>query len=159
MIDDPMNYGKMVEEALRKVIRDILQLVSERGLHGGHHFYITCRTGSPDLILPGHLQEAYPDEITLVLQHQYWDLLVGEDFFEVTLSFNGKNERLNVPLSSIIGFVDPSVEFGLQLKSEEEDNLMNISPENKSDMESKNRETQSDKLGEKVVSLDNFRRN
>ncbi len=116
MTEDLMRYGELVEAALRSVVRDSLRRAEAEGLPGQHHFYITCRTDHPGVKMPASLRASYPEEITLVLEHQFWDLEVGEESFSVTLSFGGKNERLFVPFESVVGFVDPSVEFGLQFK-------------------------------------------
>ena len=112
-----MHYSALVEDALRGVVRQAVRTAAEQGLPGDHHFYLTCRTGPDGLVLPPALRDSYPEEITLVLQHQFWDLELHDDRFEVTLSFNGRNERLRVPWSAITGFVDPAVEFGLQFKA------------------------------------------
>ena len=105
---DLIGFAPLVEQALRKVARD--------GLPGDHHFYITCRTGEGRLELPPYLRARFPEEITLVLQHQYWDLAVDDDTFSVSLSFSGKTERLLIPFTAVSGFVDPSIDFGLQFK-------------------------------------------
>ena len=114
MSGDPFNYQVMTEEALRGVMRRALALVAERGLMGQHHFYLTFRTGYPGVSIPDHLHQRHPEEMTIVLQHQFWGLEVGDASFSVTLSFNGQHERLTVPYSAVSAFVDPSVQFGLQ---------------------------------------------
>ena len=121
MATDDIRYSELVETALRSVVREALKMAERRGLPGDHHFYVTCATGDDGLKLPAHLRERYPEEITLVIQHQYWDLKVSKDSFDVTLSFDGKNEHLHVPLSAVTSFLDPSVEFGLQFWATEED--------------------------------------
>jgi hypothetical protein len=113
-----LRYDKLVEDALRGVVRESLAQVAKNGLPGDHHFYLTFRTGHPGIVLPEHLRAQYPDEMTIVIQHQYWGLEVTEDFFEVTLSFNKMHERLHIPFSALSGFADPSVRFGLQFKGE-----------------------------------------
>ena len=119
LAEDLIRYGELVEAALRAVVREALARAARDGLPGDHHFYVTCRTTEPGVEMPNHLRARYPEEITLVLQHQFWDLEVSETSFAVTLSFGGKRERLRVPLSAVSGFVDPSVEFGLQFKAGE----------------------------------------
>src|SRR5581483_2656542 len=104
----------MTEEALRGVVRQALAVASERGLPGQHHFYLTFRTAHPGVRLADHLRQRHPDEMTIVLQHQFWGLEIGRDEFSVTLSFNGQHERLTIPFAAISAFVDPSVQFGLQ---------------------------------------------
>jgi hypothetical protein len=120
-IGDDLQYDVMVENALRGVVRQALAQVSEGGLPGEHHFYITFRSDHPDVVIPEHLRERYPREMTIVLQYQFWDLEVGSDGFAVTLSFNNRSERLNVPFEAVIAFADPSVRFGLQFDAGEED--------------------------------------
>lgn len=114
MRDDPLNYDRLMEDALRGVVRRALSLAGERGLPGQHHFYITFRTDLPGVDIPDSLRRRYPKEMTIVLQHQYWGLEIGAEKFEVTLSFDAKHERLVVPFAAITAFVDPSVQFGLQ---------------------------------------------
>ena len=116
MAEDVLNYGKLVERALRSVVVEALSQVSEVGLPGAHHLYITFATDDPNVEIPGHLNEKFPEEMTIVLQHQFWDLTVEKERFLVTLSFNDVQERLIVPFAAIKAFADPSVSFGLQLK-------------------------------------------
>jgi len=111
-----MEYPKLVERAMRSVVREALDRAAEHGLPGLHHFYITFRTGDDGVRIPQHLRAQYPDEMTIVLQNQFEDLEVDRDVFLVTLRFGGKSERLRVPLSAVTAFADPSVNFGLQLK-------------------------------------------
>ena len=110
----PLDYSQLVERALRRVVQDALAVVAERGLPGRHHFYITFRTDHPDVVLDDVLRARYPSEMTVVLQHEFWGLEVGEDRFGVTLSFGGQPQRLQIPFEAIQVFADPSVEFGLQ---------------------------------------------
>ena len=114
MSDDPLNYQAMTEEALRGVVRQALTIVAKRGLVGQHHFYLTFRTGFPGVQMAEHLRQRHPEEMTIVLQHQYWGLELTDTNFSVTLSFNGQHERLTIPFAGISAFVDPSVQFGLQ---------------------------------------------
>lgn len=107
----------MVEEALRGVVRDSLHFAAEHGLPGEHHFYITFRPHHPDVGMSDHLKARHPDEMTIVLQHQFWDLNVTEDGFSVTLSFSGKPETMVIPFSAVTGFADPSAKFGLQFQA------------------------------------------
>ncbi|MCP5367198.1 MAG: hypothetical protein H6907_12090 [Hyphomicrobiales bacterium] len=115
MDDEPLRYDKWIEDALRGVVRRALGHVASVGLPGEHHFYVTFQTDAEGVRLAEHLRAAHPDEMTIVLQHKFWDLEVGEDAFEVTLTFGGKAERLRVPYDAISAFADPSVNFGLQL--------------------------------------------
>lgn len=113
--DDPIRYDFWIEEALRSVILKALNFAAEHGLHDEHHFYISFRTDTDNVVMPDYLRAQHPGEMTIVLQHQFQELSVGKDGFSVTLRFNGKPERLFVPLAEITGFTDPSVNFGLQL--------------------------------------------
>jgi hypothetical protein len=109
-----LDYGQLVERALRRVAHDALAAVAEHGLPGNHHFYITFRTDHPGVVLGDGLRARYPTEMTIVLQHEFWGLEVGPDAFAVTLSFNSLSQRLEIPFEAIRVFADPSVEFGLQ---------------------------------------------
>jgi hypothetical protein len=112
---DHIRYDLLTQQALRAVVRRVLTDISKTGvLPGEHHFYITFDTRAPGVRISKRLHEQYPEEMTIVLQHQFWDLVVREAHFEVGLSFNGITEKLYVPLEAIKGFFDPSVQFGLQ---------------------------------------------
>lgn len=113
-MNDRFHYDALVDDALRGVVRRVLTQVAEKGLPGSHHFYISFRSTDPGVSLPEYLRAKYPEEMTIVLQHQYWDLVLGSDFFEVTVSFNKQQERIRVPFAALSAFVDPSVRFGLQ---------------------------------------------
>src|SRR5690606_8375743 len=117
MADDPLRYDRMVERALRHVVRDAVRETAANGLPGAHHFYITCRTDHPGVVMPDWLRASYPEDITIVLQYQFWGLEAEDDLFAVTLSFNGRNERLKVPYEAVTAFADPSVKFGLQFET------------------------------------------
>ncbi|PZQ16914.1 MAG: hypothetical protein DI565_05850 [Ancylobacter novellus] len=111
---DFLRYDLLTQNALRGVVRDVLARIAREGVPGEHHFYISFRTTDPDVRLSQRLKERYPAEMTVVLQHQFWDLEVDEDGFEVGLSFGNVPEKLVVPFRSITGFFDPSVQFGLK---------------------------------------------
>jgi hypothetical protein len=113
MAQDLFHYDKMVERALRGVIRDALIRAAQEGLKSAHHFYIGFATKAPGVAIPARLVERYPDEMTIVLQHQFWDLDVGDEQFSVLLSFDKQAERLTIPFAAIRSFADPSVEFAL----------------------------------------------
>ncbi|MFO1080930.1 MAG: ClpXP protease specificity-enhancing factor SspB [Reyranellaceae bacterium] len=113
-MNDRFHYDALVDDALRSVVRRVLTQVAEKGLPGSHHFYISFRSNDPGVMLPEYLRAKYPDEMTIVLQHQYWDLVLHADSFEVTVSFNKQQERIKVPFAALSAFVDPSVRFGLQ---------------------------------------------
>ena len=114
MADEELRYDRMVEDALRSVVRRSLIHVAEHGLPGSHHFYITFRTDHPGTDIPPVLQERYPGEMTIVLQHQFWGLEIDKKQFCVTLSFADVPHRLVVPFAAVTAFADPSVRFGLQ---------------------------------------------
>ena len=116
MAKEQLRYDKMVETALRGVVRDAIRQVAERGLPGNHHFYLTFRTSYPGVALPEFLRSQYPNEMTIVLQYQYYGLEVDDEKFAVTLSFNNVHERLEIPLGAITTFADPSVNFALQFQ-------------------------------------------
>jgi len=113
-MNDRFHYDALVDDALRSVVRRVLRQVADKGLPGSHHFYISFRSNDPGVQLPEYLRAKYPEEMTIVLQHQYWDLVLTEEFFEVTVSFNKQQERIKVPYAALSAFVDPSVRFGLQ---------------------------------------------
>src|SRR5690349_9624882 len=113
-MNNSVHYDALVDDALRGVVRRVLRQVADKGLPGSHHFYISFRSTDPGVQLPDYLRAKYPEEMTIVLQHQYWDLIIAEDFFEVTVSFNKQQERIKVPFAALSAFVDPSVRFGLQ---------------------------------------------
>ena len=114
MSDDPLDYARMVREALLDVPRQALRLAAREGLPGEHHFYVSFRTGDPGVSVSPSVRARHPEEMTIVLQHQYWDLAVGDDAFSVTLRFGGAPERLHVPYAALTAFADPSAEFGLR---------------------------------------------
>ncbi len=116
MAEDRNRYDQYVDEALRGVARRVLHDVARDGLAGNHHFYISFRTGAPGVSIPDYLRSRYPEEITIVLQHQFWGLEIEDKQFSVTVSFNKQNERLTVPFAALTAFVDPSVRFGLQFE-------------------------------------------
>ena len=116
MAEDLIRYDILAQDALRGVVRKVLSEVSRTGLPGEHHFFISFATRAPGVRISSRLLDQYPEEITIILQHQYWDLTVTEHAFEVGLSFNGVPERLLVPFTALKGFLDPSVQFGLQFE-------------------------------------------
>jgi hypothetical protein len=115
---DHIRYDLLTQQALRAVVRRVLADVAKTGsLPGEHHFYVTFDTRAPGVKLSARMREQYPEEMTIVLQHQFWDLAVSDAHFEVALSFNGVSEKLSIPLDTIKGFFDPSVQFGLQFET------------------------------------------
>ena len=116
MAVDHIRYDLLAQEALRGVVQRVLTDVAKNGFPGEHHLYITFDTRAAGVQVSPRLHELYPEDMTIVLQHQFWDLIVGEEGFEVGLSFKGVPERLGVPFSAIRGFFDPSVQFGLKFE-------------------------------------------
>lgn len=123
MAEDQIRYDILAQEALRGVMRKVLAEVARTGLPGNHHFFITFLTGATGVRVSSRLRERYPEQMTIVLQFQYWDLKVTETGFEVGLSFNDVPERLEIPFSAVRGFYDPSVNFELEfdVKSDAEE--------------------------------------
>src|SRR6516165_86427 len=120
MATDLIRYDLLVQDALRSVVRKVLTDAARDGLPGDHHFYITFKTASPGVRLSSRMREKYPDEMTIILQHQFWDLSVTEQAFEVGLSFKNIPEMLLIPFDAVTGFFDPSVQFGLKFELENE---------------------------------------
>lgn len=116
MAEDQMHYDELAQDALRGVIRKSLDIAKKLGLPGEHHFYISFRTTAPGVNISPKLRSQYPEEMTIVLQHQFWNLDVREDGFSVDLTFNKIPETLVVPYSAVHAFFDPSVQFGLQFE-------------------------------------------
>jgi len=116
MAEDLIRYDILAQDALRGVVRKVLSEVALTGLPGDHHFFVSFATRAPGVRISSRLLEQYPEEMTIVLQHQFWDLKVTDTAFEVGLSFNNVPERLLVPFSALKGFADPSVQFGLQFE-------------------------------------------
>lgn len=113
--EDFLDYPELIQEALRGVVREALRRVAEHGFPGDHHFYLSFKTGDPGVVVPPFLRDRYPDEVTVVLQRQFWDLLVDDTGFSVTLAFDARRERIGVPWEALTAFVDPSAELALHL--------------------------------------------
>jgi hypothetical protein len=133
MATDHIRYDVLAQDALRGVVRAVLQDAAKNGLPGEHHFYISFDPRAEGVKISDRLREQYPEEMTIILQHQFWDLVVGDERFEVGLSFGGIPERLSVPFDAIKGFFDPSVQFGLQFETivEGEDQVVQDTGEHK----------------------------
>lgn len=120
--DSLIPYDEIVQDALRAVVGRVLgEVQANGGLPGQHHFYITFKTGAPGVDIPQHLIERFPDEMTIIIQHRFWDLKVRPDAFEVGLSFNQVPAKLVIPFAAVTGFVDPAVNFALQFQAQVED--------------------------------------
>jgi hypothetical protein len=117
MATDHIRYDILAQDALRGVVRTVLADVAQKGLPGEHHFKITFTTTAPGVRLSERMRAQYPEAMTIVLQHQFWDLAVGDDAFEVGLSFGNVPERLAVPFDAITAFYDPAVQFGFQFET------------------------------------------
>jgi len=116
MSKDLIRYDLLVQDALKGVVRKVVGDAAKNGLPGDHHFYVSFRTDFPGVRLSPRLREKYPEDMTIVLQHQFWDLAISEQALEVGLSFSGVPERLFIPLDALTGFFDPSVQFGLKFE-------------------------------------------
>jgi hypothetical protein len=113
---DQIRYDLLTQQALRGVVRSVLADAAKKGLPGDHHFFITFDTHADGVRMSERLRAQYPEEMTVILQHQFWDLTVSDQAFDVGLSFGGITERLSIPFDAITAFVDPSVQFGLQFE-------------------------------------------
>jgi len=157
---DLMHYEALAQDALRGVIRSALeQAASPSGIPGDHHFYITFKTRARGVTVPPDVVAKYPDEMTVVIQHQYWDLAVEPDLFSVMLKFGGMPKVLTVPYSAVVRFYDPSVQFLLQFEATEvvSEPVTDISPALNKPASAPQPEGGDDD-GPKVVSLDQFRK-
>lgn len=114
-----IDYGNLMHDAMRGLIRRVLSDVAENGLPGAHHFFISFDTGHPDVEIADWLSDRFPDDMTVVMQHWFEDLQVDDDGFAITLNFGNNPERMYIPFDSIRTFVDPSVEFGLRFENQE----------------------------------------
>jgi len=176
MADDHIRYDILAQEALRGVMRKVLAEVARTGLPGNHHFFITFLTGAPGVRISSRLRERYPEQMTIVIQFQYWDLKVTDTGFEVGLSFSDVPEKLEIPFSAVRGFYDPSVnfelEFDVKAESAAEEDTAAAAPEpiavvadKKPDQKKKAADTEKKPAvadtggkGADVVSLDAFRK-
>jgi hypothetical protein len=121
MSKDLIRYDLLVQDALKGVVRKVLGDAVKDGLPGDHHFYVSFRTDFPGVRISPRLREKYPEDMTIVLQHQFWDLALTENSLEVGLSFSGVPERLFIPFDAVTGFFDPSVQFGLKFEIQDKD--------------------------------------
>ncbi|KUP91355.1 SspB family protein [Tritonibacter horizontis] len=155
-----IDYGNLMHRAMRGLIRNVLDDIAANGLPGAHHFFITFDTSHPDAELADWLSDRYPGEMTVVMQHWFDNLDVGEEGFAVTLNFGDSPEPLYIPYDAIKTFVDPSVEFGLRFESTEEDSDDDLEPLEISDEPiEQDAQTSADKKKKaEIVSLDSFRK-
>ena len=151
MATDLIRYDLLVQDALRSVVRKVLADTARAGLIGDHHFNIAFKTQAAGVVVPAAVKSRFPDEMSIILQHEFWDLVVTQDAFEVNLNFSRKPERLVVPFDSITGFTDPSVPFGFKLEPRV--------PEPAAAKSAQRSEKPAEPVGEaKVVSIDAFRK-
>ncbi len=169
---DQMGYEALAQEALRGVVKAALKRAAgPGGLPGAHHFYVTFKTRAPGVSIPPELVEKYPDEMTIVVQHQFWDLAPGETFFSVTLRFGGQPKRLSMPYQAVTRFYDPSVQFLLQFEPPEAEapaptaELLPLRrpeavepPAQADEGDAGSEDPRPDGDGPKIVSLDKFRK-
>jgi hypothetical protein len=166
MPEDLMRYDLLAQNALKGVVRDALRIAETTGLPGEHHFYVAFNTRHPGVVLSEKIAARYPREMTIVLQHQFWNLKVHDDRFEVELSFDNVPEHLIIPFDAVKGFLDPAVQFGLQFeqvavdrkpREVEKPKLAAAPAAPVEDTEAKPDSAAQDE-GSKVVSLDHFRK-
>jgi hypothetical protein len=170
MAKDFIGYQALTDAALRGVVRDALRRIEKQGLIGAHHFYLTFKTRFEGVEIPDFLAQQYPEEMTVILQHQFWGLKVSDDKFEVTLTFRKLPATLVVPFAALTAFFDPGVQFGLQFKGAEDAKTASgpmiapiAAPEQSKEAEAPEpepAEPQGEKPGPagEVVSLDAFRK-
>lgn len=140
-----IDYELLVEEALLEVVKKALKTAAEKGLDDPNHFYITLASQHPGLEMPAYLKKEYPEEITIVLQYEFWDLKVEKDHFSVVLSFDNANETISAPFSSVVNFTDPSQNFSLEFQPKFPEQKKPSPPKSKGG-------------GDNIISLDRFRK-
>lgn len=158
---ETLRYDRWIEDALKSVVRKALSYCQQNGLPGEHHFYVTFATDHPAVIIPDSLRDQYPEEITIVIEHEYWDLEVTDEYFDIVLSFNDVKTPIHVPFEAITGFADPSVKFGLQFKMElldDSDDLDDDDPDDDPVVDDTSAEKDEDENKDNVVALDAFRK-
>jgi hypothetical protein len=174
MPEDHIRYDLLAQAALRGVVRTVLADAAKNGLPGEHHFRITFVTGDPGVRLSERMRAQYPQTMTIILQHQFWDLVVRDDAFDVGLSFGGVGERLTVPFEAVSAFFDPSVQFGFQFATAEDEQAReadaaaktseepagpgSAAPTKKAEILPAPEAKQEAPSGAEVVSLDRFRK-
>jgi hypothetical protein len=176
MSKDFFGYDKLVDDALRGVVRSTLRKVAEDGLRGPHHLYLTFRTDYPGVEIPDYLRERHPEELTIVLQHQFWALEVDEHAFSVNLSFNKAREYIGVPFAALTRFADPGAKFGLQFNTDAGDQKSGMhvvgeepapvdetaqkadAPEEGAEADTTGKDENDETQAENIVALDAFRK-
>jgi hypothetical protein len=148
-------YDEIVQDALRAVVGRVLREVEQSGdLPGEHHFYITFKTRMPGVSIPKHLVEKFPDEMTIVIQHRFWDLKVEEDAFSVGLSFGGSPASLHVPFAAVTQFHDPAVEFALTFQANAAEDELETHEEAENDVPAADEDAETPEDGSNVVNVD-----
>lgn len=159
MSKDQLHYPVLIDQAMRGVVRDVLRRVQATGLPGNHHFYVSYSTLHSGVKMSDQLRAKYPKEITIVIQHQFWDFKVEDQQFHVTLSFGGAPEKLTVPFAALTAFADPSIKFGLQFQQSE---MFEVDSVVADDTDESGNEilpvVESVSGEEKIISLDAFRK-
>jgi hypothetical protein len=162
---DTIDYTAMIDDAMRGVVRTALLQVLKHGLPGNHHFYISFNTNAAGVRISPQIHDRFPEEMTIVLQHQFWDLQVQDSYFAVTLSFNNIPEKLVIPYAALTAFADPSIKFGLQFHHQPEAHPapMRVTPRAQEELAIEQVDlaaaTQdSDGDGAQIISLDAFRK-
>ena len=165
--NDLLDYGRLIDEAMHMIVKKALDLVAKHGLPGDHHFYISFATQAPGVMIADELKKKYPEEMTIVVQHQFWELEIEEDRFSVVLSFDNVKQNLTIPFASITSFADPSVKFGLQFRrpqdeeAEDADGQMELEEQDKKKAKGKGAKAAGKKVkssnSNNVVTLDSFR--
>ena len=157
---DTLDYGSLMHRAMRGLIFNVLEQVRDHGLPGNHHFFITFDTTHPDVQLADWLKDRYPEEMTVVIQHWFDNLVVREDGFSITLNFGDQPEPIQIPFDAIQTFVDPSVEFGLRFENQDMDEIEDEpeADETAPSAEAKETSDAEPRQEAEVVSLDQFRR-
>ncbi len=152
---DGIDYAKLIDEAMHFVVKKVLAGVIKDGLPAEHHFFITFKTNVPGVMISDELKKKYPEEMTIVIQHQFYDLELEENRFSIVLSFDHVKQNLTIPFDALTSFVDPSVRFGLQFNSVY---VENEAEEDENEHYTKNSKEDAGKGGSNVVTLDSFRK-
>ncbi len=157
---DTIDYGELIDEAMHLVVRRALEFVEQHGLPADHHFFITFATEYPGVMISDELAERYPEEMTIVVQHQFWDLEIEEDRFSIVLSFDNVKQNLTIPFDALISFADPSVKFGLQFNTISESVPGATKPSAKKPRKHQPAQDEHEPVtdGSNIVSLDTFRK-
>lgn len=158
MTDSHIDYSQLIDGAMRGVVREVLRDASKNGLPGEHHFFVSFKTDFPGVSVSDQLKTRYPQEMTIVLQHQFWDFKVEDNRFQVTLSFGGVPEKLVIPYAALTAFADPSVKFGLQFTQMDVSELEFLDTETGELPLMPVEKTATDNGTAEVISLDAFRK-